>query len=201
LTKILLNPSIPDYPNKNINHYVQNVNISLGYFYQRKLVGVSSINTVFFIGGEVSSLINFRKHFFVNITSYTLFDQLNSLALNAFIEKRFKNEKHILSINISIPFITYAILRGTYNAYVGEKIDPLDISKNVFWQLEKDGDFITFNNLFDIKTEISFVRNVSKHIGFELKYCFHYYKFTQFNDLFYSKSLNNQLLIGFIVNF
>lgn len=199
--KLTLKPSIPDYSNKNLNHYVQNVNISLGYSYHRKIIKVPSVNTVFFIGAEIGSLVNYRQHYFVSSTGYAMFDQFNSLALSALIEKKFKNKKQILSVNFSIPIITYALLRGTYNAYVGKKIDQLDISKNVFKQLAKNGDFITFNNLFDIKTEISFIRYVSKHIGFELKYCFHYYKFTQYDNLLYSKNLQNQLLIGFVVKF
>ena len=199
--KLTLKPSIPDYSYKNLDHNIQNVNISLGYSYHRKFIKSASINTVFFIGAEISSLVNYRQHYFVSSTSYAMFDQFNSLALSVLIKKRFKNKKQILSVNLSIPIITYALLRGTYNAYVGQKIDQVDISKNVFKQLAKDGNFITFNNLFDIKTEISFIRYVSKHIGFELKYCFHYYKFTQYDNLLYSKNLQNQLLIGFIVKF
>lgn len=199
--QLKLNSSIPDYSNNGLNHYVQNLNINIGYSFQRKLTEVTRINTVFFIGAEISSLINYREHYFVSSTSRAMFDQFNSIALSTLIEKRFKNKQQILSINISIPFVSYALLRGTYNAYVGEKIDQLDLSENVFKQLAKNGDFITFNNLFDIKTEISFVRYISKHLGFELNYCFHYYKFTQYDNLLYSKSLQNQLLIGLVVKF
>ena len=129
--QLKLNSSIPDYSNNGLNHYVQNLNINIGYSCQRKLFEVSRINTAFFIGVEIGSLVNYKQHYFVYSTSYAMFDQFNSLALNALIEKRFKNEQQILSINISIPFVSYALLRGTYNAYVGERIDPLDLSKNV----------------------------------------------------------------------
>lgn len=197
--QLKLNSSIPDYSYKGLNHYVQNINLYFGYSYQRKLFRFSSINTILFTGGEIKSLLNFRYHNFVYNTGYLMFDQFNSIALNALIEKRFTNDKQILFISISIPFISYALMRGTYNAYVGEKTDPLDLAENVLPQIAKNGDFITFNNLFDIKTDISFVRFLNKHIGIELKYSLHFYKFTQYDNLLYSKSLQNRFLIGFVL--
>jgi len=192
-----LTPSIPDYANAYIYHYMQNLNISMDYSYNRKIYTAPKIKTMFFIGGKFETFLNFRSH----ATDNLMFDQFNSINLNILAEKRFVNNKHILLFNFSMPIISYALMRGTYNGRAGEKIDPLDLSKNVLPQLFKNGNIITVNRLLKLKTDISYIRFICKHIGFELKYSFGIYSFTQYDNLFYSRNVNNQILFAIIGKF
>ena len=88
---------------------------------------------------------------------------------------------------------------NTYNAYVGEKTDPLmDYSGNMLLYLAKNGDFVSFNKLVYFKTDFSFIQFIGDHIGVECRYSLRYYKFIQYQDINYSKKLQSQLLIGLV---
>jgi hypothetical protein len=87
----------------------------------------------------------------------------------------------------------------TYNAYVGKKIDPLmNYSGNMLLYLAKKGDFVSFNKLVYFKTDFSLIQFIGSHFGIELKYSLRYYKFSQYQDINYSKNLQNQFLIGIV---
>jgi hypothetical protein len=195
-----LKSSIPDYPGNGIVHYIKNTNIQLGYAYQR-MVCIMPAKSKLFLGGELSCLLNLRDHYMTNSNDYIMLDQFNSVALNALVEKRFKNEKQLLFINFSIPIISYVLMRGTYNAYVGEKTDKWELGENPFWHVFKDGNFVSFDKLVDFKTDITYIKYLGKHIGIQCKYNFRFYKFTQYDNLFYSKSLQNQFQIGIVGKF
>jgi hypothetical protein len=128
-----------------------------------------------------------------------MLDQFNSLGFKAHLEKRFTNNKQAVILSLNIPFVSYVLIGNTYNAYVGEKTDPLiNYSGNMLLYLAKNGDFVSFNKLVYFKTDFSIIRFISNHIGIECKYSLRYYKFTQYQDVNYSKNIQSQILIGII---
>jgi hypothetical protein len=129
-----LTSSIPNYKSYGLDHYVQNTNFYIDYSYNRKLFTFPKIRTMLFIGGKIESLLNLRNHYFAftNGEEEYMFDQFNSVDLNILVEKRFTNKKNILLFNCSMPFISYALMRGTYNGSVSEKIIPSDFNENIF---------------------------------------------------------------------
>ncbi|MFA5849503.1 MAG: hypothetical protein WC833_06450 [Bacteroidales bacterium] len=197
--KLRLQSSLPDYENAGLNHYVQNTNIQIGYSYLHRVFRLVKYETDLYLGGEINSLINLRQHAYIHNNEFLMMDQFNSLGLKAQLEKRFASNKRVVSASLNIPFISYVLMGNTYNAYVGEKIDPLmNYSGNMLFYLAKKGDFVSLDKLVYFKTDISFIQFISSHIGVELKYSLRYYKFTQYQNINYSKNLQNQFLIGII---
>ena len=129
-----------------------------------------------------------------------MLDQFSSLGFKAQLEKRFANKKQLAFFSINIPVVSYVLMGNTYNAYVGEKTDPLiNYSKNALFYLAKNGDFVSFNKLVYFKTDFSFIQFFGNHIGIECKYSFRYYKYCQFQNINYSKNVQSQFLIGVTV--
>ena len=194
-----LTSSIPNYENLGINHYVQNTNVQIGYSYLRKAFSLPICKSDLYFGGEINSIFNLRQHAYINNNEFLMLDQFNNLGFKAQLEKRFSNRKQVASFSINFPFVSYVLMGNSYNAYVGEKTDPLmNYSGNMLLYLAKKGDFVSFNKLVYFKTDFSFIQFISNHIGFECKYSLRYYKFTQYQDINYSKNLQSQILIGII---
>jgi hypothetical protein len=193
-----LKPGIPDYSNFEIIHHVKSVSIDLKYAYLHKLTSFCNLNLTLFGGGEFNSFLNIRDHFFTATNDYLMVDCFNSLSLSAFLEKKFNDKNQLLFFNVAVPFVSYVLMRQTYNAYVGEKIESLDLGKNVLYQLFKNGDFVSVPKLFDFRVDLTYVRYLGKHFGYNFIYSFHYYKFTQYDNLFYSRNLYNQFLVGIL---
>lgn len=193
-----LKPGIPDYSNPGLIHHVKSISIDLRYAYLHRLTSFSKLNMKLFCGGEFNSFLNARDHFFTADNDYLMVDCFNSFSLSAFLEKKFKDKNQLLLLNVAVPIVSYVLMRQTYNAYVGEKIEPLDLGKNVLCQLIKNGDFVSVTKLFDFRADLTYVRYLGKHFGYNLKYSFHYYKFTQYDNLFYSRNLSNQFLVGIL---
>jgi hypothetical protein len=198
--QLKLTSSIPNYNSYGLTHYIQSYNFYIDYSYNRKLFIFSEIKTMLFVGGKIESLFNLGIHNFLNGSQEPMLDQFNSIDLNIIIEKKFANEKNILLFNYSMPLMSYVLMRGTYNGNVSDKINPSDFNSDLLYII-KNGDFVTFNKLFKIKADFSYVRFFCKHFGLELKYSFNYYSFNQYNNLFYSNNLDNQFLIGVFINF
>jgi len=197
--KLRLQSSLPNYENAGLSHYVQNTNIQMGYSYLLRILRLDKYKTDLYIGGEINSLINLRQHAYIHNNEFLMLDQFNSLGVKAHLEKRFANNRQVVSVGINIPILSYVLMGNTYNAYVGEKIDPLmNYSGNMLSYLAKKGDFVSFDKLVYFKTDFSFIQLISNNIGIELKYTLRFYKFCQYQNLNYSRNLQSQFLIGII---
>jgi hypothetical protein len=194
-----LKSSLPNYENAGLSHYVQNTNIQIAYSYLRKAFSFPICQSDLYFGCEINSLINLSQHAYINNNEFLMLDQFNNLGFKAQLEKRFANNKQVVSLSLNIPFVAYVLMGNTYNAYIGEKTDPLmNDSGNMLLNLAKNGDFVSFNKLVYFKTDFSIIRFISNHIGIECKYSLRYYNFTQYQDVNYSKNLQSQILIGII---
>jgi hypothetical protein len=195
--KLKLTSSLPNYENAGLNHYVQNTNLQLGYSYLRRAYRFARFQSDLYFGGEINSLLNLRQHAYIHNNEYLMLDQFNSLGLKVQLEKRLASNGQVAYFNLNIPFVSYVLMGETYNAYVGKKIDPLmNYSGNMLLYLAKKGDFVSFNKLIYFKTDFSFVQFFGSNIGVECKYSLRYYKFSQYQDINYSKNLQSQFLIG-----
>jgi hypothetical protein len=197
---VKLKSEIPNYSNVGLIHNVQSTSIDIRYSYLR-IISRFSNNTKLFIGGEYNGFINLRNHYYTAYNNYLMSDCFNSILLKAKVIKNFESEKSNLSFNFSIPIVSYVLMRETYNPYVGEKIESLDLSKNVLKQLLRDGDIVSFSKLTGVRADLNYIHYLGDHFGLNLKYCFYYYKFTQYDNLFYSKNLYNQILGGILIKF
>jgi len=196
-----LKSDLPDYPMVGLTHHVQSTSFQLRYSYQRKIAAFSEYKTKLFMGGEFSGFLNLRDHFFTTYSSHIMVDYFNSLSINAFLTKEFNDGRQILFLNVSSPVVSYVLLRGTYNAYVGDKIDPLDLGENVLSQLMRSGDFVSVAKLFAIRFDLSYVRYLGDHFGINFKYNFHYYNYSQYDNLLYSRNLYNHYMAGITIRF
>lgn len=182
------------------SHYIKNLNLNFEYSFAVKTAEFQNLNTTFFLGARFSSLLNMRNHYFIQGNSYASAEQMTGLGIYLLTETTIQNNsKNFLSVEINIPFISYALLTNRYNANVSEKFNDLDFEQNVLCQILKKGDFISFNKLFEIQADISYKFFVSDLIGVDLRYRFQYYSFEQYASLLHSNVLNNQFLIGMMV--
>jgi hypothetical protein len=97
-----------------------------------------------------------------------------------------------------MPLFAYVILNDRYNSNVSETFDELDLNKNIYTQLLTKGNVVTLNKLLEFQTELSYSLFLSKHLGLEFKHRFHFYSL-QYGDLFHSRYVNSQYLIGLII--
>jgi hypothetical protein len=165
----------------------------------RRAFTLAKYQSDLYFGGEISSLLNLRQHAYIYNNEFLMLDQINSLGFKALLEKRFASNKQFAFFSLNIPFLSYVLMGNTYNAYVGEKTDPLmNFSGNTLLYLAKKGDFVSFKSLVYFKTDFSFIQFIGDHIGLECRYSLRYYKFSQYRDLNYSRNLQSQFLIGLI---
>lgn len=191
--------SLPNFENAGLNHYVQSSDIQIGYSYLLRAFSLADYKSDIYFGGEISSLLNLRRQAYINNNEFLMLDQFNSLGFKAQLVKHFTNNKQVAFASLNIPVVAYVLLGDTYNAYVGEKTDPLvNFNGNMLVYLLKHGDLVSFNKLVNFKMDVSIIQFVSNHIGFEFYYSLRYYKFTQYQDFNYSRNLQNQFLIGIV---
>jgi hypothetical protein len=127
-------------------------------------------------------------------------EQMTGLGINILTETLLQKESNnFLSVEVNIPFISYALLTNRFNANVSDKFDDLDFEQNILWQVFKKGELVTINKLFGLRADISYKYFISDSFGFDLRYRFQYYTFEQYPELFHSNVLNNQFLIGMMV--
>lgn len=197
-----LTSSLPNYENAGLNHYVKCTDIQMGYSYLRRAFRSVKYQSNLYLGGEINSLLNLRQQAYINNNEFLMLDQFNSLGLKAQFEKHFANNKQTAMVSLKIPLVSYVLMGDTYNAYVGKKIDPLmNYGGNMLFYLAKKGDFVSLNSLVYFKTDFSFVHFFGSHFGIEGKYSLRYYKFSRYQDINYSKNLQNQFLIGIVGKF
>ena len=194
-----LKSSIPNFENAGLNHYARSTNIQMGYSYLRRAFTSAKYQSNFYFGCEINSLLNLRQQAYIGNNKFLMIDQFNSLGLKVQLEKGFANNKQAAFVSLNVPLISYVLMGDTYNAFVGKKIDPLmNYSGNMLLYLSAKGDFVSFNKLVYFKTDFSFVQFIGSHFGIECKYSIRFYKFTQYQDINYSKNLQNQFLISLV---
>jgi hypothetical protein len=193
-----LNSSITDKTREL--HYVKNLDLNLEYSFAAHIAAVEDLHTACFLGARFSSMLNMRNHYFLQDKNHMSAEQMTGLGIYLLTETSFQNESgNVLRVEINIPCISYAVLSNRYNANVSEKFDGLNFEQNILWQLFKKGDVVTFNKLFEVQADVSYIFFVSNHIGFGLQYRLLYYSFAQYQDLFHARVLNNQFLLGLTV--
>jgi hypothetical protein len=63
----------------------------------------------------------------------------------------------------------------------------------------KQGDLVSLNKLFEVRTEVTYTMFIDKTFALEVQYRFQFYSFAQYEDLFHARYLNNQFLAGLII--
>jgi hypothetical protein len=110
-----------------------------------------------------------------------------------------QGSNNYLRVEINIPCISYVLLSDQYNANVSDTFDDVDLERSILWQLVKKGTIVTFNRLFEVQADVSYIFFVSDHISFDLQYRLLYYSFVKYADVSYARVLNNQCLVGMTV--
>jgi len=183
-----------------VSHYVNNLHLNLEYSGSTRAAVFEDLNTTCFLGARFSSILNLRNHYFLQTNNHMSAEQMTGLGMYLLTETSFQKESNnLLRVEISIPCISYVLLTNRYNANVSEKFDNVDFEQSLLWQLFKKGDFVSFNRLFEVQADVSYIFFVSNHIGFDLQYRLLYYSFAQYQDLFRARVLNNQFLLGMTV--
>jgi hypothetical protein len=181
--------------------YTINYNAFINYSYCLKLYSFSRWNISVFAGGEIKSLLNLRDHYYNNYTHYNTGEFVSDLGFSFLIIKRFASSQNdLLSFRYSMSIVAYDMLNYLYNANVAKKMST-DAGQNTFINLIKAVRPVTINNYFEFQTEISYTKFINKFIGFELKQYFQYYNEKKFDELLYTKYVNNQYLVGLIIKF
>jgi hypothetical protein len=193
-----LNSSITD--KVAASHYIKNLNLNFEYSFSTQVAKYENLHTTCFLGTRLSSILNLRNNYFQSDKNLTSAEQMTGLGIHLLTETDIQAESdNYLRTEINIPCISYVLLANRYNANVSEKFDDIDVGQNILWQLFKKGDFVTFNKLFEVQVNISYIIFVSDHFDFDVQYRLMYYSFAEYQDLFRARVLNNQFLLGLTV--
>jgi len=196
-----LNSSITQIINERaVSHYIMNLNLNFEYSFSTKAAVFEDLRTTLFLGARLSSILNVREHYFIQGKSQTSGEQMTGLGIHLLTETAIQQKSNnYLRVEVNIPCISYVLLSGFYNAIVKEKYNDMDPDQNIVWQILKKGDFVSFNKLFEMQADVSYIFFNSNHIAFDLQYRLLYYSFVQYQDLFHAHVLNNQFLLGLTV--
>ncbi|MGA3287706.1 MAG: hypothetical protein ABSD46_09790 [Bacteroidota bacterium] len=198
-----LNSSITKIVNeKAVSHYINNLHLNFEYSFSTRAAVFEDLHTTCFLGARLSSILNLRDHCFEQNNSQMSAELMTGLGICLLTETAIQKESNnYLRVEVNIPCISYVLLPEPYNAKVSENFSLFDIDpeRNILWQIFKKGDFVSFNKLFEMQADFSYIFFVSRYIGFDLHYRFQYYSFTQYQDLFRARVLNNQFLLGLTV--
>jgi hypothetical protein len=196
-----LNSSITNITNDvAVSHYINNVHLNFEYSVAKTIATLEDFNTTGFLGVRLSGILNLRNHYFLRDNSHMSAEQMTGLGICLLTETSFQDESNsLLRVEINIPCISYVLLTDRYNANVSEKFDNVNFEEGLLWQLFKKGDYATFNRLFEVQADVSYICYVSNHIGFDMRYRLVYYSLAQYQDLFRARVLNNQFLLGMTV--
>jgi hypothetical protein len=183
-----------------VSHYINNLHLIFEYSFSTKTALFEDLHTTCFLGARLSSMLNLRNHHFLQDNNHMSAEQMTGLGIHVLTETTLQQESNnFLRVEINIPCISYVLLTNRYNANVSEQFDNIDFEQSPLWQLFKKGDVVTFNRLFEVQADVSYIYFVSNHIGFDLQYRLLYYSFAQYQDLFRARVLNNQFLLGMTV--
>lgn len=194
-----LNSSITD-KSATFPHFADNIVFKIDYSYDRKIYNNKNLLVQCFLGGKFSNILNLRNFHFYSGNSIYFAEELNSIGPNIHIKKQFRQLKDdVLHFTLYFPVISYAILGDRYNAVVDETFQKMDLSKNIYWQVFKSGNFVSFNKLLEFQTELSYTKFIGKHIGFEFKHKLLFYNYSHYQQLLHARYVNNQYLLGLII--
>ena len=183
-----------------ISHYINNLHLNLEYSFSIRVAVLENLNTTCFVGVRLSSILNLRTHVFLQDKNHMSAEQMTGLGIHVLTETALQQEsQNLLRVEVNIPCISYVLLTNRYNANVSEKLDNIDLEHNLLWQLFTKGDVVTFNGLFEVQADVSYIYFVSNSIGFDLQYRLLYYSFAQYQDMFSARVLSNQILLGLTV--
>ena len=199
--KTELNSSITKFAgDAAVSHYINNLNLNFEYSFSTGAAAFENLRTSCFLGARLSSIFNLRNQYFQGGNNLMSAEQMTGLGIHLLTETAVqRGSNNYLRVEINIPCISYVLLSDRYNANVSDKFDDIDVEQNITWQLFKKGDVVTFNRLFEVQADVSYIFPVSNHIGFDLHYRLLYYSFAQYRDLFHARVLNNQFLLGMTV--
>jgi hypothetical protein len=197
--KTKLKSGIPDLAN-GLTHYTGSYFASLSYSYSRIVFSVPRYKVQCFIGGRYKSFVNLRNHHYSENRVESNFEQISTVGLNFTIEKRFLRNNNLLRFNIHTPLLGYSIYNDLYSekSYMGKTFD-INNPNVELWKILKSGKVISLNKYFELQSDISYTKLVSKKVGFSLSCGFDYYSFAQYKQLFRSRNLITQLLLGLTV--
>lgn len=195
-----LSSSITD--NSTSSHYVRDTKALFEYWYCRKAFTIPNLNTNFYLGGNVSGFINWRDFYYLKGTKATSMESMIGLGFDALFETTFsETSMDYLSIHFHTPLLSYMLLSERYNVNVGNLGYDLGLDDNSYWWAFKQGNLVTMNKLFELRTEISYTMFLSSTFALEVQYRFQFYSFAQYKDLFHARYLNNEFLVGLIIQF
>lgn len=199
--KLSLESKITD-KSSHFSHYTDNLNIQISYTLYRIICECNKINTNILLGGTIQSFLNYRYHYYSSSTAnIQTMEQNNSLGINIGLQKGYSsNNNDVLLFHINMPIISYALLDKIYNPAVIDDLNNIDYDKGIIWQVFKNGDFVTFNKLIEFQSELAIIKSLNKNVAIELRYFFHYYNFKKYENLLHTEYVNNQFLIGLILN-
>lgn len=183
-----------------VAHFNNNLHLACEYSFSTRAVVCDGLGSSLFVGGHFSSILNLRDHYFLQDKNHMSAEQITSLGVHLLTETPLRSPLHsLLSMEISIPCISYALLNRRYNANVSEEFDDLDFDRDLLWQLFSKGELVTFNRFFAMQAAVSYLMILSDHIGADIRYRLQYYTFAQNGGFSHARVLNDQLLIGVTV--
>lgn len=181
-------------------NYADNLNILLFYSYSRNAKIFQRFNVNCSWGGTLSSVFNYRSLYLNGSSSLPFFEQINSLGANFLIERSLGSKRNDLTgLKINLPFLAYVTFNDRYNAVVSGSLRKYDLNKGVFRKIISNGEFVTFNKLFELQTELYYTKFLTEHIGLKLEHQLHFYSIAHYRKLLYARYLTSQYLIGLII--
>ena len=183
-----------------VSHYINNLHLTFEYSLSTRVAVFENLNTTCFLGVRLSSILNLRTHYFQSDNNLMSAEQMTGLGIHLLTETAIQQESdNYLRVEINIPCVSYVLFPERYNANVSETFNDIDLEQSIMWQLFTKGRVVTFNRLFEVQADVSYIFFVSNHIAFDLQYRLLYYSFAQYQDLFRARVLNNQFLLGVTV--
>lgn len=183
-------------------NYADNFNAFLSYSYRRDADIFQHQNIKSSLGFTFLSVFNYRSLHLGNSSTIPFFEQVNSLGASFLIKKNVGLKKlDFACLKINLPFIAYVTLNNRYNAVVGRSLNSYNSDKGIFGQVIRNGEFVSFNKLFEFQTELSYNKFLTDNLALKIEHQLHYYSLAHYRNLLYACSLNNQFLIGLIIKF
>jgi hypothetical protein len=183
-----------------ITHYINNLHLNCEYSFSTKAAVFENLNTTCFLGARLSGILNLRNHYFQNANKLMSAEQMTGLGIHLLTETALQQDsENSLRVEINIPCVSYVLLSDRYNANVSEDFDDIDVDQSILLQLFTKGHIVTFDKLFEVQADVSYMFFVGNHIGFDLQYRLLYYSFAQYQDVLHAQVLNNHFLLGVTV--
>jgi hypothetical protein len=185
-----------------VSHYIKNLNLNFEYTFSTRAAVFEDLHTTCSLGARLSSIVNMRQHYFTQGQDQNAGEVMTGVGINLLTETAIQQKSNnYLRMEVNIPCISFVLPSEIYNARISEKVSftDLDPDKNILGQVLKMGEFVSFNKLFEMQADVSYIFFFSRHCGIDLQYRFLYYSYAQYQDLFHARVLKNQFLLGLTV--